>query len=923
MGSFISEISNYAFVVIMAIYVVTNICVFFFKNPEKHKHFYMLQTLLAISFHAVGYITLFMRTEDPRYFFFFAFQEIILFALVLIFRTIYRSVSRLMLNNVIMLLFVGFTILGRLAFMNAVRQFVITVIALAVSMLIPWIMSHTQFVKKIGYVYCGIGILALGAVWLTGEITNGSKLAFTIEGMSFQPSEFVKITLVFFVAALLSNKKDPYRYISTGLFSLVHVLILVLSRDLGGAGIYCMIYLFMLYLANKSVLTLGAGAVLGAGAFWAALHVFSHVQIRVQNWLNPWTDMSNTGYQITQSLFAIGTGGWEGMGLLQGDPTSIPYVNEDFVFSAIAEEFGVMFSVLLILLYLVTILHIFRMSYRSKELLHKFLLLGIGVSLGTQVILTIGGGTRFIPLTGVTLPLISMGGSSLTATLLMFGVIQGIYIKEFAYFENNDVEEEEVTAKKEHKNSNIPILISSILYGLVFLGMIVNLAVYVETESYEAINSIYNPRDEILAQHNIRGSIVTEQGDVLAYTEVYGDEEHRVYPYNVQFAHVVGYSTNGGMGIEKIANMSLLQSNASISDKVDNDLNRTKDTGDTVVSTLNVRMQEVAFKSLGAFKGAIIVTDIETGKILSMVSKPDFDPNYIAEEWDSIINNSESSVLLNRVTHGQYPPGSTFKIIDALEYYRQYPDEVEGYFYQCNGSLRYDERKITCYHGTSHGGVDLPRSFAKSCNCSFANIGLKLNREAMSNTLAQLLFGQDLPAPFGSSKQSVVHINGETNDSEMVQISIGQGTALMTPLHLNMITCAIANDGQVMTPMVISRIESVSGDKVKEYNPEVYATLMTPEEAEYLGGLMNGVVENGTGDFLLSASYTSAGKTGSAEYGTAKGDSHAWFTGYAPAEDPKVAVTIIVEGAGSGGDYAVPIAKRLFDIYFEQYGQNQ
>ena len=157
----------------------------------------------------------------------------------------------------------------------------------------------------------------------------------------------------------------------------------------------------------------------------------------------------------------------------------------------------------------------------------------------------------------------------------------------------------------------------------------------------------------------------------------------------------------------------------------------------------------------------------------------------------------------------------------------------------------------------------------------------------------------------------------------MVQISIGQGTALMTPLHLNMITCAIANDGQVMTPMVISRIESVSGDKVKEYNPEVYATLMTPEEAEYLGGLMTGVVENGTGDFLLSASYTSAGKTGSAEYGTAKGDSHAWFTGYAPAEDPKVAVTIIVEGAGSGGDYAVPIAKRLFDIYFEQYGQNQ
>lgn len=458
MGSFISEISNYAFVVIMAVYIITNIVVFFFKNPEKHRHFYMMQTLLAIAFHAVGYITLFMRTEDARYFFFFAFQEIILFAIILVFRTIYRSVSRQMLNNVIMLLFVGFTILGRLAFSNAVRQFVITVVALAISMVIPWIMKQTNIIKKWGYVYCGVGIVALGAVWLTGEITNGSKLAFTIQGMSFQPSEFVKITLVFFIAALLANKKDPYRYISTALFSVVHILILVLSRDLGGAGIYCMIYLFMLYASNRNILTLGAGAILGAGAFYLALQTFSHVQIRVQNWLNPWTDMSNTGYQITQSLFAIGTGGWEGMGLLQGDPTTIPYVNEDFVFSAIAEEFGVVFSILLILLYLLTVLHIFRMSARVKEPFHKLILFGLAVCLGTQVILTIGGGTRFIPLTGVTLPLISMGGSSLTATLLMFGVIQGIYIQEFSYYEeeyydDDEYEDDEYEEEEEYEDS--------------------------------------------------------------------------------------------------------------------------------------------------------------------------------------------------------------------------------------------------------------------------------------------------------------------------------------------------------------------------------------------------------------------------------------------------------------------------------------
>lgn len=472
--------------------------------------------------------------------------------------------------------------------------------------------------------------------------------------------------------------------------------------------------------------------------------------------------------------------------------------------------------------------------------------------------------------------------------------------------------------EKKEKHPNEPIIVSAVLFGLVFVAMIVNLAVYIEKDSYEAINSIYNPRDRILARQNIRGTIITEQGDILAFTDI-SNAEQRVYPYGVLFAHSVGYSTNGGMGIEKAANMSLLQSNQSISDKVDNDLNNRKDMGDTVVCTLNVRMQEVAFKSLGAFKGAIIVTEIESGKILAMVSKPDFDPNTIAYEWEDIINDANSSVLLNRVTQGQYPPGSTFKIMDALEFYRQFPDQVDEYSYHCHGSIRYSERKITCYHGMNHGIVDLRLSFAKSCNCSFANIGMQLDKEHFQTTLTELLFGCDLPSPFPGAKRSIVSINKDTDEASLVQMSIGQGTALMTPFHLNMITCAIGNEGKVMTPMIISRIENASGEIVKTYPSEEYARLMTKEEAMFLSGLMEDVVNDGTGHFLQTATYLSAGKTGSAEFGSTKGDSHAWFTGFAPANDPKVCVTVIVEGAGSGGDYAVPIAKRLFDIYFDQY----
>ena len=152
---------------------------------------------------------------------------------------------------------------------------------------------------------------------------------------------------------------------------------------------------------------------------------------------------------------------------------------------------------------------------------------------------------------------------------------------------------------------------------------------------------------------------------------------------------------------------------------------------------------------------------------------------------------------------------------------------------------------------------------------------------------------------------------------DIIQTSIGQGKTQITPLHLNMITCAIANDGVLMKPYAIDYVKNSSGGIVKQFNPSAYGRLMTEDESIILTDMMNAVVDDGTARVLAGLEYTAAGKTGSAEYNS-KGDSHAWFTGFAPAEDPQVCVTIIIEGAGAGGDYAVPVAKRLFDAYFEQ-----
>ena len=438
MASFISETSNYLFVWIILFYVITNFVVFFFKNPEEHRHFYVFQFIIAILFHAVGYITLFMRSENIRYFFFFAFQEIIIVAIVMIYHTIYPSISRLLLNNMIFLLDVSFVILGRLAFNNALRQFIFTVVLLVVSLFIPFIFIKFKGWRKLPYVYCALGIFALASVWAAGAVTHGSKLVVKLTlsenlNFAFQPSEFVKISSIFFLAALFSQKKNKLRFVSGGLFMLIHIMILVLSKDLGSAGIYLITFIFMLFAATDSPFVLPAGGLVSGGAFYFAYKEFAHVRIRVKTWLDPFADVENAGWQLSQSLFAIGTGGWFGMGLFKGYPKSIPYVEEDFIFSAIGEEMGVLFSVLLILLYLFTALHIIRYSFRVKSAFHQYLLFGFAVCFAVQVFITIGGGTRLIPLTGVTLPLISMGGSSLSSTIIMFSIIQAIYVKEFDY----------------------------------------------------------------------------------------------------------------------------------------------------------------------------------------------------------------------------------------------------------------------------------------------------------------------------------------------------------------------------------------------------------------------------------------------------------------------------------------------------------
>lgn len=457
------------------------------------------------------------------------------------------------------------------------------------------------------------------------------------------------------------------------------------------------------------------------------------------------------------------------------------------------------------------------------------------------------------------------------------------------------------------------ILFVSCFFVALLLLMMGYTCRYALTHKQELLDNSYNSRQEILTAQNSRGAIYAAGGEVLAETRT--DEagrETRDYPYANLFSHAVGYAVNGRSGVEAAANYYLINSNAKLSQKVASGMSGEKYPGDSVVTTLDVGLQQIAYDSLGVYKGAVIVTEPKTGRVLAMVSKPDFDPNEIAEIWDGLLADKESSVLLNRVTQGLYPPGSTFKIVTALEYVRENVDSYSQFRFQCNGSFRKGEELIHCYHGTAHGSLDFQKAFAKSCNSAFAQIGLSLNRTKFGKTIDDLLFNRDIKLSFPSGP-SKLEMNESAAEADVMQAAIGQGATQITPLHLNLLTCAIANGGTLMKPYLIDRVETDEKTIVKAFSQESYGRLMSGEEAEVLQGLMEEVVKSGTGTKLSGLPYSAAGKTGSAEYNQVKTDSHAWFTGFAPVEDPQVCVTIIIEGAGSGGDYAVPIAKRILD----------
>ncbi len=433
------ELSKYLIIFLFLFYTLNCFNVFFKKGIEKKEIVYKRQMVYIYVIHFFASLVLYLATSNPVVIFLYAVQVVFITFVNKAYCFVYEGLSRLLLNNMIMLFTIGFLMLERLKITYAIRQMVIAAAICILSLFIPFLIEKFKYFNRFGLIYAvaGIGLLAL--VFVIGKEIYGARNWIVIGGFQMQPSEFVKIIYVFFLAAFLGKNTTIKNVMIVSILAGVHVLVLVAQKDLGSALLFFITYLVLLYVSSENMLYLIGGNVMGVIAAMASYKLFSHVRVRVAAWQDPWSTIANQGYQVTQSLFAIGTGSWFGMGFTQGLPSKIPVVESDFIFSAIAEEFGTFFAICLILIEISCFVMLINISLRMKRRFYKLTALGLGVEYVFQVILTIGGAIKFIPSTGVTLPLVSYGGSSVISTVILFCIIQGMYV-----LDNDDRNSEEM-----------------------------------------------------------------------------------------------------------------------------------------------------------------------------------------------------------------------------------------------------------------------------------------------------------------------------------------------------------------------------------------------------------------------------------------------------------------------------------------------
>lgn len=418
-----------------------------------------------------------------------------------------------------------------------------------------------------------------------------------------------------------------------------------------------------------------------------------------------------------------------------------------------------------------------------------------------------------------------------------------------------------------------------------------------------------NPRIAAQEAKLIRGKILDRRGKVISSQE----EGVRVYRGPAALAPLVGYTSGkrGRSGLEATYGHELLgQLPAQRLTNIKRRILGQEPQGSDVCLTIDLRLVEAAANALGGRRGAVVGVHVQTGEVLVLATSPGFDPNRIGENWEKLAGD-KASPLLNRPLQGLYPPGSTFKLLVALGVLHWNLVGADERFY-CPGKIEIEGKSIECFHGKRHGWITLEEAMAVSCNVTFVRLAQRLGKARLYK-LAQMLSLERRPLLGVPTSQTRLPAQAGRGSSTVSQLAIGQGSLLVTPVQMAMLTAAIANGGTVRSPYLL--YQAKSGDVAllrgkSSWQHEMSSTAFAP-----LRKYLEAAVERGTGKAAKVAGLRVAGKTGTAE--NPHGRPHAWFVGFAPAARPVLALAVVVENAGEGGKWAAPVAGAVFKAAME------
>lgn len=853
---------------------------------------------------------------------------------------------------------IGITFVTRLQPDASLGQVIFLFLGVALMVGTLAVVKNLEVIKRYKYVLGIAGIILLVLPMFIGTEIYGSKLWIKIGGFQFQPGEFAKVLIVLFLAGYLAENREllsisnrtvlgikfPRLRLLYPLFIVWGVCLLVVAfeRDLGSALLFYTIFLIMLYVATGRVSYVIIGlALLAVGAF-GMYQIMSHVQVRVAIWLDPFSDAQNLGYQIVQSLFSLADGGLAGVGIGKGMADIIPVVASDMIFAAIGEEMGLLGGSAVLLLFMLFAVRGLTTAARAKSDLAAFSAAGLTAAISFQAFTIVGGVTKLIPLTGVTLPFMSQGGSSLLASFVIVALL--LRAGDEATGRSTEIANTSTdlatagyrtTVRGSHMRRPALDTPESGLLGRVALANRLTRTVFLFTALFAVLigNITYiqvikasEYQDMPSNNHTInkarfikRGSIITADGLTLAESIQQADGTYaRSYPNGNLAAHVVGYYSQqyGTMGIENTQNDTLTGSKDYSSwQNALNSLAGISEPGNSVQLTIDSRIQRAAEQALAGRVGAIVALDPRSGAVLAWASAPTFDNTNIqaAIEAANASGGTDTS-MYDRATLALYTPGSTFKVLtlaSALENGLATLDTT----YDSPGRMEIGGADVVSIGERGHGKISLAKAFALSSNTVFGQVADGLGAEKLVATARAFGYGQQLGLDF-TTAASVMPNPEEMTEWELAWAGAGQPVGQghtpgpqATVMQNALMAATIANNGIAMNPYVVSQILAPDGTVLKTTRGHSLGQAVGSGTAEQVKQAMLDVVQNGTGSAAAIAGVKVAGKTGTAETNNANANST--FVGFAPYDTPTVAIAVVIEQNAKGEESAAAVGGQV------------